>query len=196
MRPRVWYLILCHRICSPIGTPWVDSDILNHDTHFIWTARHVWNSHNSWNIWHWNTAWKVLVFGVILVLIFLHSDWIWRNTGEKMRTRITPNKDTFYTVKCSQCSNTEFEIKYMIAKTKYVAELKIWVWTVTNRIFANLFHVSYVKEICFTQLAQTNVFVTVIIPEWCMASQIFSEKYYIDEKRFTKNVFYLLWTTE
>ena len=30
-------------------------------------------------------------------LIFSHSDWIWRVT-EKMRTRITPNKDNFYTV--------------------------------------------------------------------------------------------------
>ena len=47
---------------------------------------------------------KVSVFGVILVRIFPHSDWIWRDTGwiqskcGKIRTRITPNKDTFYTV--------------------------------------------------------------------------------------------------
>ena len=34
-----------------------------------------------------NTAWKVSVFGVIPVCIFPHSDWI--------RTRITPNTDTF-----------------------------------------------------------------------------------------------------
>ena len=44
-------------------------------------------------------AWKVSVFGVILVRIFPHSDWIsLRIHSEcgKVRTRITPNKDTFY----------------------------------------------------------------------------------------------------
>ena len=37
------------------------------------------------------TAWKVSIFGVILVLIFPHSDWI-----RKVMTRITPNTDTFH----------------------------------------------------------------------------------------------------
>ena len=41
-----------------------------------------------WNLYL--TAWKVSVFEVILVCIFPHSDW--------MRTKITPNTDTFYTV--------------------------------------------------------------------------------------------------
>ena len=36
------------------------------------------------------TAWKVSVFGVILVRIFSNSDWI--------QTRVTPNMDTFYAV--------------------------------------------------------------------------------------------------
>ena len=27
-----------------------------------------------------NTAWKVSVFGVILLRIFPHSDWMWRDT--------------------------------------------------------------------------------------------------------------------
>ena len=36
------------------------------------------------------TAWKVFVFGVTLVRIFPNLDWT--------RTRITPNKDTFYAV--------------------------------------------------------------------------------------------------
>ena len=36
------------------------------------------------------TAWKVFVFGVILVRIFPHSDWI--------RTRLTLNTNTFYAV--------------------------------------------------------------------------------------------------
>ena len=43
------------------------------------------------------TAWKVSVFRVFLVLIFLHSYW--------MRTRITPNTDTFY-AECS-CLKTD-----------------------------------------------------------------------------------------
>ena len=39
---------------------------------------------------NFETAWKVSIFRVILVRIFPHSDWV--------RTRITPNKDTFYAV--------------------------------------------------------------------------------------------------
>ena len=43
---------------------------------------------------------KVSVFGVILVRIFPHSEWIFRIQSEcrKIRTRITPNTDTFYAV--------------------------------------------------------------------------------------------------
>ena len=44
-----------------------------------------------------STAWKVSVFGIILVCIFPHSD---RNQSEcwKIQTRITLNTDTFYLV--------------------------------------------------------------------------------------------------
>ena len=50
-----------------------------------------------------HTAWKVSVFGVNLVRIFAHSDWIRGDTPSlrihsecgKMTTRITPNTDTF-----------------------------------------------------------------------------------------------------
>ena len=54
-----------------------------------------------------HTASKVSVFGVILVRIFPHSDLMRRDTPyvsvfspkcEKIRTRITPNADTFYAV--------------------------------------------------------------------------------------------------
>ena len=48
--------------------------------------------------WQQCSTWhcvKVSVFGVILVRIFLHSDW---KKYEKIRTRITPNTDTFYAV--------------------------------------------------------------------------------------------------
>ena len=52
------------------------------------------------------SVWKVSIFGVILVRIFPHSDWIRRDTEYlriqsecgKMRSRITPNTDAFYTV--------------------------------------------------------------------------------------------------
>ena len=64
---------------------------------------------NEGTIWYKYTTWKVSVFGVILVRIFPHSDWIWRddpylsifspNAGKK-RTRITPNTSTFYAVAC------------------------------------------------------------------------------------------------
>ena len=61
-----------------------------------------------------DTLWKVSVFGVILVRIFPAFSRIWTEYGEipsispysvrilenagKMRTRTTPNTDTFYTV--------------------------------------------------------------------------------------------------
>ena len=54
------------------------------------------------------TAWKVFVFRVILVRIFPHSDWIRRDRYSvslriqyecgKIRTRKTPNMDTFHIV--------------------------------------------------------------------------------------------------
>ena len=52
-------------------------------------------------------AWKVSVSGVILVCIFLHWDWIRKDTPylsvfspntRKIRNRISPNTDTFYVV--------------------------------------------------------------------------------------------------
>ena len=57
-----------------------------------------------------STAWKVSKYGVLLVRIFPHSDWIRRDTeylsvfspnaGKrgKNRNRIIPNTDTFYAV--------------------------------------------------------------------------------------------------
>ena len=50
------------------------------------------------------TAWKVAVFGVFLVHIFPHLDWIQRDTEwkvskcGKIRTRKNPNMDTFHAV--------------------------------------------------------------------------------------------------
>ena len=52
------------------------------------------NNGKHWNkLEHWHemgTAWKVSVFGVFMVRIFPHSDWI--------RTRKTLNTDTFHAV--------------------------------------------------------------------------------------------------
>ena len=43
---------------------------------------------------------KVSIFGVILDRIFPHADWIRIQTEcGKMRTRITPNMDTFHPVR-------------------------------------------------------------------------------------------------
>ena len=64
------------------------------------------------------TAWKVSVCGAILVRIFPRSDSIWRDTPYlsvfirmrgKIRTRITPNRDTLCSVILAQkISNTFF----------------------------------------------------------------------------------------
>ena len=43
-------------------------------------------------------VWKVSVFGVIVVRVFPHSDSIRKSECGKMRTRITPTRDTFYSV--------------------------------------------------------------------------------------------------
>ena len=47
-----------------------------------------------------DTVWKVFVFGVFLVLILQHLDWIRRDTPYSVRiTRQTPNIDTFHAVR-------------------------------------------------------------------------------------------------
>ena len=80
------------------------------------------------------------VFGVLLVRIFPHSDWI-RIQSEcgKMRTRITPNTDTFYAVIGSRQSH--WEIKWdeviMLWRARKWARISIkyfghwpatWIW--------------------------------------------------------------------
>ena len=54
----------------------------------------------NWEI----TAWKVSVFGVILVRIFPHSDWI------------TPNKDTFYAVDVSHLHSNRIRLYFLKEK--------------------------------------------------------------------------------
>ena len=58
------------------------------------------------------TAWKLSVFGVILVCKFPHSDWIRRYTEcGKILTRKSPNTDTFHVV-ISFASTTRSSRKY------------------------------------------------------------------------------------
>ena len=61
--------------------------------------RNLWQIFVSANISYFCTAWKVSVFGVILVRIFVHSHWF-RIQSEcgKRQTKITPNTDTFHAV--------------------------------------------------------------------------------------------------
>ena len=47
-------------------------------------------SMGNWVAKQTRTAWKVSLFGIFLVCIFLYSDW--------MRTRITADTDTFHAV--------------------------------------------------------------------------------------------------
>ena len=67
-------------------------------------ARHFGFVRQFWLVSTPYTAWKVSVFGVILVRIFKHSEWIPRvslriqSECGKIWTRITPNTDTFYIV--------------------------------------------------------------------------------------------------
>ena len=58
---------------------------------------------NYTNTWDSNTTWKVSVFGVFLVHILLHSDWIRRDTEYSVQMRQnkdqkTPIMDTFHAV--------------------------------------------------------------------------------------------------
>ena len=61
------------------------------------------------------TAWKVSEFGVILVRIFPHLDWIRRHSEcGKVRIRRTPHTDSFYAVLVSVMESTfkyGFEVK-------------------------------------------------------------------------------------
>ena len=80
------------------------------------------------------TAWKVLAFRVILVLIFPHSDWIRGDTKRyrdiqsecgKIWIRITPNTDTFYEVAVSLC-------KYFPQPRCCISNVILLVWLATG----------------------------------------------------------------
>ena len=98
-------------ILSPWKVPW--NWIAFYQNSFVyhlirpdsgWLANEVFTSNpivsskqwlNGLKITNWNAVRKVSEFGVVLVGIFPHSDWIRiQSECEKMRTRITPNTDT------------------------------------------------------------------------------------------------------
>ena len=86
-----------------------------------------------------NTAWKVSVFGVILVRVFPHSNWVslriqsksFRIKSEcgKIRTRITPNTGNFYAVKVP---------KVILAFLSFVKRFTFF-WK-TSKFFSNTSH--------------------------------------------------------
>ena len=86
-----------------------------------------------------NTAWKVSVFGVILVRVFPHSNWVslriqsksFRIKSEcgKIRTRITPNTGNFYAVKVP---------KVTLAFLSFVKRFTFF-WK-TSKFFSNTSH--------------------------------------------------------
>ena len=64
------------------------------------------------------TAWKVSVFGVFLVRIFLHSEWV--------RTRKTPNMDTFYAVKFWSYKTFWSRLHQCLLRTFFTLTLKFY----------------------------------------------------------------------
>ena len=66
------------------------------------------------------TAWKVSAFGFLLVHIFLHSDWIWRDN---------PYTDTFHAVQISQQLTGVFET---LTKTLWWANLSLLIASKSN----------------------------------------------------------------
>ena len=84
------------QVCCKVSKINLDIKIWNIEA---WTAANFRNVQGNRKLVEWqNTAWKVSIFGVILVPIVQHLDWIW--------TRITPNTHAFYAVEHS-CSQTQ-----------------------------------------------------------------------------------------
>ena len=89
-----------------------------------------------------NTTWKVSVFGIILVLIFPHSDWIRRNT--EYLSVFSPNAGKYGPEKLRICSRSEhlkqihirvktfykISIKNGLNKEKYPGKQFDIMWTV------------------------------------------------------------------
>ena len=62
-----------------------------------------------------NTAWKVSVYGVFLVRIFPHSDWIWRDTP--YLTVCSPN--------AGKCKPEILRIRTLFTQWKYFRESSV-----------------------------------------------------------------------
>ena len=64
------------------------------------------NSDNLVDTNIWSTAWRVSVFGVILVRI--------QSKCGKIRTRVTPNMDSFYAVEVALARNFKLECLFIV----------------------------------------------------------------------------------
>ena len=92
------------------------------------------------------------VFGVILVRIFLHSDWIFRIQSKcgKIQTRITTNRDTFNAVTLIEI--IEFQAKFEHAMVSYIHHSKLPFINFkddTNKIFFRFHSKKYSFEFTF-----------------------------------------------
>ena len=90
------------------------------------------------------TAWKVLVFGVILVHIFPHSDWILRESSHfsvfcrkdqiRIRIRKTPKTDSFHAVCVFTYASIHYEIPVYSVTTLKIIQRKTgntdWYWSI------------------------------------------------------------------
>ena len=138
------------------------------------------------------TAWKVSPFGVFLVRIFPHSDWIRRDTayrriqfkcGKKL-TRKAPNADTFHAI---FSYNFAFVFAWWQDFTKIIKKktfsLKYIFWFLINRI---------VKKIDFKRRYKENIIMiimtkTPLLNSWAVISN-FNTKPHNDSLIINSNV--------
>ena len=67
-----------------------------------------WNEKEICLEWENNTAWKVSVFGVILVRIFQHSDWIRRDTKYL----------SIFTLNAENAGQSNYEYEYLLRSVR------------------------------------------------------------------------------
>ena len=109
------------------------------------------------DFWHAYTAWKVSKYGVFLVCIFAHSDWIRRDTeylsifnpnAGKYRPDKTPHLDTFHTVLrlLTLSRGVERTLSYIYDETLILAKCSIIdIWKVLHKKWSFSLRISSVN---------------------------------------------------